>query len=124
MTPVPIERGFAEADRAAIVALLREYEAGLGVFLRFQGLEAEPAGRPGDYAPPHGTLLRARGCGLGRRLALAIMANATRPGDGCLDRLPEMRKAPALCRSLGFRPTGSSTSEARVLLLERELAMA
>ena len=60
MTPFLIERGFEERDRAAIVALLREYEAGLGVSLCFQGFAAELAGLPGDYAPPRGTLLVAR----------------------------------------------------------------
>ncbi len=55
-----IERGFRERDRAAIVALMREYEAGLGVSLCFQGFEAEVAGLPGDYAPPGGEMLLAR----------------------------------------------------------------
>src|SRR5262245_43290127 len=60
VTPVSIERGFKERDRAAIVALLREYEAGLGVSLCFQGFEAEVAGLPGGYAPPHGSMLLVR----------------------------------------------------------------
>jgi ribosomal protein S18 acetylase RimI-like enzyme len=160
MTPVRIERGFAERDRAAIVALLCEYEAGLGVSLCFQGFEAELAGLPGDYAPPRGTMLLARkagdsaallgmvalrpvgactdlcemkrlyvravarGMGLGRRLALALMGEAVRLGYRrmCLDTLPEMREAQTLYRSLGFRRTGNSGSEPVVLLFERELA--
>jgi putative acetyltransferase len=158
MTPIQIERGFAEHDRAAIVALLREYEASLGVSLCFQGFQAEVAGLPGDYGPPRGSLLlarvadatslvglvalrpvrdgngvcemkrlyvraAARGCGLGRRLAMAIMAEAARLGYRriCLDTLPEMRAAQALYRSLGFRQTGTSESEPSVLLFEREL---
>jgi len=55
-----LERGFNEPERAAIVALLREYEAGLGVSLCFQDFEAEVAGLPGDYAPPCGQMLLAR----------------------------------------------------------------
>ena len=55
-----IERGFRERDRATIVGLMREYEAGLGVSLCFQGFEAEVAGLPGDYAPPGGEMLLAR----------------------------------------------------------------
>jgi ribosomal protein S18 acetylase RimI-like enzyme len=55
-----IERGFGESERAAIVALLHEYEAGLGVSLCFQGFEAEVAGLPGAYAPPGGQMLLAR----------------------------------------------------------------
>jgi len=174
MTSILIERGFAEADRAAMVALLREYEAGLGISLCFQGFAAELAGLPGHYAPPGGTLLvaravagdetdfahdpgtagdraplvgmvalrpvrdggsaqcemkrlyvraEARGCGLGRRLALAIMAEAVGLGYRriCLDTLPEMRAAQALYRSLGFRQTGTGNSEPSVLLFEREL---
>ena len=46
--------GFEERDRERIVALLREYEAGIGVSLCFQSFEAELAGLPGDYAPPRG----------------------------------------------------------------------
>jgi ribosomal protein S18 acetylase RimI-like enzyme len=55
-----ISSGFEERDRASVVALLREYEAGLGISLCFQGFEAELAGLPGAYAPPGGTMLLAR----------------------------------------------------------------
>jgi GNAT superfamily N-acetyltransferase len=51
--------GFAEADRAEVVALMREYEADLGVSLCFQDFEAELAGLPGPYAPPGGELILA-----------------------------------------------------------------
>src|SRR5262245_29610121 len=57
--PVMI-RGFEERDRERIVALLREYEAGIGVSLCFQNFEAEIAGLPGDYAPPGGAMILAR----------------------------------------------------------------
>lgn len=52
--------GFRERDRAQIVALLRAYEAGLGVSLCFQNFEAELKGLPGDYAPPAGEMVLAR----------------------------------------------------------------
>jgi ribosomal protein S18 acetylase RimI-like enzyme len=154
-----IERGFSEPDRSAIVALLREYEAGLGVSLCFQDFEAEIAGLPGAYGPPRGQMLLARGardrqlagmvalrpvravpelcemkrlylrpvargCGLGRTLALAVMDEGRRLGYRCmcLDTLPGMTQAQALYLSLGFRQAGTSRSEPTVLLFERELA--
>jgi len=163
MPQFAIQSGFSQADRSAIVALLRQYEASLGVSLCFQGFEAEVAGLPGAYAPPRGQMLlarrpgshpgdgrlvglaalrpvpdapdlcemkrlyvspSARGLGLGRTLALAVMAEARRLGYArmCLDTLPGMVEAQALYRSLGFRQTGASTSKPTVLLFERELA--
>jgi ribosomal protein S18 acetylase RimI-like enzyme len=161
VTPGPeptLTRGFAEPDRAAVVALLREYETATGVSLCFQNFAAELAGLPGDYAAPGGELIlarvpgtgelvgcvavrgvpgtphlcemkrlyvraAARGTGLGRRLALAAMAEGRRLGYArmCLDTLPSMTAAQALYRALGFRHTGVTTSEPAVLLFEREL---
>lgn len=55
-----IEQGFNERDREGIVALLREYEAGLGISLCFQDFDAEVADLPGAYAPPEGQMLLLR----------------------------------------------------------------
>lgn len=51
---------FEEADRAALVALLKAYEAGIGVSLCFQSFDQELAALPGKYVPPEGALLIAR----------------------------------------------------------------
>jgi ribosomal protein S18 acetylase RimI-like enzyme len=48
-------------DLADIATLFRAYAAELPVDLALQGFEPELAGLPGDYAPPKGTLLIARG---------------------------------------------------------------
>ena len=101
-----LERGFSERERAAIVALLREYEKGVGVSLCFQNFEAEVAGLPGDYALPKGQMLLARDAS----------------GDGLLGfvALRPVSAAPELCemKRLYVRPA------ARGRGLGRELALA
>jgi ribosomal protein S18 acetylase RimI-like enzyme len=158
MTRLAIERGFGEAERPAVVALLREYEASIAISLCFQNFDAEVAGLPGDYAPPKGQMLlardpvdatlvgcvavrpvpaapdmcemkrlyvrpAARGTGLGRHLAALALMEARQLGYRriCLDTLPSMLGAQALYLSLGFRQVGTSDSEPRVLLFERDL---
>src|SRR6185436_20811206 len=107
------------ADVEAVRELLGEYAAGVGVDLSFQNFEAELADPLGFYelvllAEGGCVALRriddktcemkrlyvrdaARGSGLGRRLALAAMAEAQRIGYGriCLDTLASMNAAQA-----------------------------
>ena len=63
------------ADLDDVRALLREYAAGLGFSLSFQGFDDELAGLPGAYAPPAGALLVARDeTGIGGCVALRPLA--------------------------------------------------
>lgn len=122
-------------DRPAVEGLFRAYAASLDVDLSFQNFEGELAGLPGAYATPDGAVFLARvdgtvagvgcfrahgaGCemkrlyvqpdfrghSLGRKLALALIAEAKARGRlfMALDSLATMTEAQALYRSLGFR---------------------
>lgn len=100
MPDYALEYGFAEPDRQSIVALLREYETGLGISLCFQNFDAEVAGLPGDYAPPAGELVLARRR-QGRELIGCV---AVRPHAGAPDMCEMKRlyvRSPARGTGLG-----------------------
>ena len=75
MLPIVLTEAVREADFAAARLLFREYAAGLGVDLCFQGFEAELGSLPEMYGAPEGCLVVARaggrpvGCCALRRLA-------------------------------------------------------
>jgi|GEM_PF-978064 ribosomal protein S18 acetylase RimI-like enzyme len=94
-----IEPGFSERDGGAIVALLRQYEAGLGVSLCFQGFEAELAGLPGAYAPPRGQMLLARAPDDGRLIGLVALRSV--PGAPDLCEMKRLYVSPS-ARALGL----------------------
>jgi ribosomal protein S18 acetylase RimI-like enzyme len=118
----------AAADAEQVRRLFREYAGGLGVDLGFQDFDEEVADPLGFYelvlvAGDDGCVaLRrideetcemkrlyvrgpARGTGLGRRLAEAVIAEAGARGYRRmrLDTLPTMAEARRLYESLGFR---------------------
>jgi ribosomal protein S18 acetylase RimI-like enzyme len=115
MAGVVIERGFDERDRAAVVALLRDYETSLGISLCFQGFEAEIAGLPGAYAPPRGRMLLARNAkGGGDPLGIvALRPVPDAPGLCEMKRLYVHPSARGL--GLGRRLALAALEEARVL---------
>jgi ribosomal protein S18 acetylase RimI-like enzyme len=116
-------------DLERVRSLLREYADGLGVDLSFQDFESELDDPLGFYelvllAEGGCVALRridertcemkrlyvrpsARGSGLGRRLARAVIVEARTRGYGrmLLDTLPTMTAARVLYESLGFRET-------------------
>ena len=116
-------------DLERVRSLLREYADGLGVDLSFQDFESELDDPLGFYelvllAEGGCVALRridertcemkrlyvrpsARGSGLGRRLARAVIVEARTRGYArmLLDTLPTMTAARALYESLGFRET-------------------
>lgn len=65
----------------------------------------------------------ARGTGLGRRLAIAIMDEGRRLGYRrmWLDTLPSLTTAQGMYLRLGFRQTGTAGQDPWVLLFERDL---
>lgn len=67
----------------------------------------------------------ARGLGLGRHLAVAVMDEARQLGYQrmCLDTLPKLEEAQTLYRSLGFRQVGTAGSDPVVVLYERDLSI-
>lgn len=105
MTRFSIERGFAEGERAAVAALLREYETGLGVSLCFQGFEAEVAGLPGAYGPPRGQMLLARDAIGGALVGLVALRPVPAAPGSC-----EMKR-------LYVRPTARGSGLGRTLAL-------
>jgi GNAT superfamily N-acetyltransferase len=120
------------SDLDEVRALFGEYASSLAFALDFQGFDRELAELPGAYAPPRGALLlargegcvglrpidettcelkrlyvrpAARGTGLGRRLAEAVIAEARTLGYKRmrLDTVPGMDAAQSLYEQLGFR---------------------
>ncbi len=71
---------------AAVGNLFEEYAASISVDLAYQGFAAELAGLPGQYAPPAGALLLARG-GDGEPLGCAGLRPTGEPDIAEMKRL-------------------------------------
>jgi ribosomal protein S18 acetylase RimI-like enzyme len=112
------ELGFNEADRKAIVTLLREYEAGLGVSLCFQGFDAEIADLPGDYAPPKGQMLLVRDTGDGSLVACVALRPLPSAPNVCEMKRLYVRPAARGC-GLGRHLASHAMVEARRLGYQR-----
>jgi ribosomal protein S18 acetylase RimI-like enzyme len=128
-----IERGFQEAERETLVALLREYEASLGISLCFQNFGAEVSNLPGHYTPPHGEMLTLRDGAGGSIVGCVAVRSIPDAPDRCeMKRLyvrPAARghglgrrlalAAMAVARELGYRDmcldTLPTMSEAQAL---------
>jgi ribosomal protein S18 acetylase RimI-like enzyme len=83
VTPSAAETGFRQADREEIVALLRQYEAGLGISLFFQEFETEIATLPGAYVPPGGQIIVARDLAGARLLGCVAVRPAPPDPEAC-----------------------------------------
>ena len=135
MTQFAIRQAASHDDIAHARELFQEYAAWLNVDLSFQGFDEELATLPGKYAPPRGALLlagespvgcialrpldeagvgevkrlyvrpAARGTGLGRTLAEAVLSHARAIGyrELRLDTADWMGDALRLYARLGFR---------------------
>ncbi|WP_158743817.1 GNAT family N-acetyltransferase [Acidisphaera sp. L21] len=105
MTPQPTPARTAE-DIETIRILFREYAAGLGFDLGFQGFEAELALLPGKYAPPKGELL----------LAHAPDGEAANGAAvGCVAIRPLGQPGVAEVKRLYVRPAGRGSGAGRAL---------
>ena len=137
MASFSISKVTSPEDLADCIKLFEAYTKSLGIDLTFQDFATELASMPGDYAPPTGSLLlargwdgiaigcvglrplgsdgicemkrlyvepTARGLGVGKVMAEAVIDAATRLGykHVRLDTLPNMTSAVALYKALGF----------------------
>ena len=106
--PVQIRAAQFPRDLALVRELFREYAAGLGFDLAFQGFENELAALPGKYAPPAGRILLA--CDGGQALGCV----ALRPLDGGACEMKRLYLRPAARgRQLGRRLAERICEEAR-----------
>jgi len=93
-------------ELGTVRALLREYEAELGIDLCFQGFEQEVANLPGDYATPRGALLVAE---VDAAIAGCV---ALRPLDAEVCEMKRMYARPA------FRGRGVGRALAAAIIAE------
>lgn len=99
--PIAVRPATCAEDIAAAAILFRAYAAALPVDLGYQDFEAELAGLPGKYGPPHGALL--------------LACDSEGKAIGCVGLRPLAQAGVCEMKRLYLSPAGRGTGAGRML---------